>query len=423
MNSEGLLNIYPKEFKFPIQKMKQSSCSLHLHNNTTDEYVAFKVKVTDPKRYCVRPNTGVIPHGVTIDVTITMQALKEAPADMQCKDKFLIQSFAVARGTIVTSELFKKEARNKVEESKFKVAFFIPEKSIPEEVKIPPIEVNNPASKNINIQPAELKFPVQVNKQSSCSLQLKNNTTKDCIAFKVKVTNPRKYWVLPNQGTILPGTTIDVVVMMQALKEHPTDMKCEDKFLIQSVTVPRDMTLKDIASDLFKKEDGKIVEEFKMRVAYELVQGDTLYLKEVYIPPTKVNNPPSTKLNIRPMELKFPFELEEESSCSLQLTNNTIEEYVAFKVNVAAEKQYYCRPSIGVVLPGTTLDVTVVMQAPREPPADKHCQDQLIIQSVTVPRGTTSMDITSGLFTKETGKNVEEFALKVAYIAAEDKWF
>ncbi|KAL4366269.1 hypothetical protein GQ457_05G035090 [Hibiscus cannabinus] len=38
---------------------KQISCSLNL-SNKTDNYVAFKVKTTNPKKYCVRSNTGVV---------------------------------------------------------------------------------------------------------------------------------------------------------------------------------------------------------------------------------------------------------------------------------------------------------------------------------------------------------------------------
>ncbi|XP_054776656.1 vesicle-associated protein 2-2-like isoform X3 [Prosopis cineraria] len=56
---------------------------------------------------------------------LTMQALKEAPADMACKDKFLIQSTIVPVGTTnedITSSLFVKDDNKYVEENKLKVA-------------------------------------------------------------------------------------------------------------------------------------------------------------------------------------------------------------------------------------------------------------------------------------------------------------
>ena len=47
--------------------------SLFLKNNS--EYaVAFKVKTTAPKRYCVRPNSSVIKAHESMEVRIVMQA-------------------------------------------------------------------------------------------------------------------------------------------------------------------------------------------------------------------------------------------------------------------------------------------------------------------------------------------------------------
>ncbi|KAM1814387.1 hypothetical protein ACFX11_028058 [Malus domestica] len=119
----------------------------------------------------------------------------------------------------------------------------------------------------LSIQPLELKFPFEVKKHSSCSLQLTNKTA-NYVAFKVKTTNPKKYCVRPNAGVVLPGTTCDVTVTMQAQKEAPPDMQCKDKFLLQSVVAPEGATTKDITPEMFNKEDGKVVEEFKLRVIY-----------------------------------------------------------------------------------------------------------------------------------------------------------
>ncbi|KAJ0110664.1 vesicle-associated protein 1-3-like [Pistacia vera] len=119
----------------------------------------------------------------------------------------------------------------------------------------------------VNIQPSELKFPFELKKQSSCSMQL-TNKTDDYVAFKVKTTNPKKYCVRPNTGVILPRSTCNVTVTMQAQKETPPDLQCKDKFLLQSVVAPDSTTSKDIVAEMFNKEEGKIVEEFKLRVVY-----------------------------------------------------------------------------------------------------------------------------------------------------------
>ena len=57
---------------------KQLERSLVL-TNTSAKSVAFKVKTTAPKRYCVRPNSSVIKPQESIEVRILMQPLKELP--------------------------------------------------------------------------------------------------------------------------------------------------------------------------------------------------------------------------------------------------------------------------------------------------------------------------------------------------------
>ncbi|XP_042438107.1 vesicle-associated protein 1-3-like [Zingiber officinale] len=139
MNEGGFLDIDPKELKFVFELKKQSSSSLQLINKT-DQYVAFKVKTTNPKKYCVRPNTGIVLPSATCDVTVTMQAQKEAPPDMQCKDKFLLQSVIVEHGAMtkdITSEMFNKESGKVVDEFKLRVVYvpFSPPSPVPEEAE------------------------------------------------------------------------------------------------------------------------------------------------------------------------------------------------------------------------------------------------------------------------------------------------
>ncbi|KAH7885329.1 PapD-like protein [Phlebopus sp. FC_14] len=72
--------------------------------NNNSQPVAFKVKTTAPKLYCVRPNSGRIEPGESIDVSVMLQPMKdEPPLSTKCKDKFLIQS------TLLTLE---KETRD-----------------------------------------------------------------------------------------------------------------------------------------------------------------------------------------------------------------------------------------------------------------------------------------------------------------------
>ncbi|CAN8294916.1 unnamed protein product [Cochlearia groenlandica] len=123
-----LLDIQPRTLKFVVDLKKQSSCVVQL-TNTTLNFVAFKVKTTSPKKYCVRPNVGVVAPKSSCEFTVIMQALKEPPPDMVCKDKFLIQSTAVPAETTdddITASMFSKAVGKHIEENKLRVTLLPP---------------------------------------------------------------------------------------------------------------------------------------------------------------------------------------------------------------------------------------------------------------------------------------------------------
>ncbi|GER39208.1 vesicle-associated membrane protein [Striga asiatica] len=122
-----IVEVQPRELKFLFEVKKQSSCAVQLAN-VTDQYVAFKVKTTSPKKYCVRPNAGIIKPKSTCDFIVTMQAQNSAPHEMQCKDKFLIQSTVVPFGTTeddIVPDMFVKECEKYIEEVKLGVSLSI----------------------------------------------------------------------------------------------------------------------------------------------------------------------------------------------------------------------------------------------------------------------------------------------------------
>ncbi|KAM0067497.1 putative major sperm protein (MSP) [Helianthus debilis subsp. tardiflorus] len=119
----------------------------------------------------------------------------------------------------------------------------------------------------LEVQPLELKFLFELKKQSSCSVQMINKTNHH-VAFKIKTTNPKKYCVRPNTGVIDPNASCDFTVTMQAPKVVPPDMICRDKFLVQSTVVPEGTKEEDVTSNMFAKEDGKIVDEKRLKVIF-----------------------------------------------------------------------------------------------------------------------------------------------------------
>ncbi|ORX58164.1 hypothetical protein DM01DRAFT_1318936 [Hesseltinella vesiculosa] len=101
--------------------------------------IAFKVKTTAPKRYCVKPNSGIIEPNVSIDVQVVFQPFKEEPAlDTKCKDKFMVQTAPIEeswRGYSMMElwGIVEAEYRSIIGQKKIKCTFLPPDHSIPEE--------------------------------------------------------------------------------------------------------------------------------------------------------------------------------------------------------------------------------------------------------------------------------------------------
>ncbi|CAA2977801.1 vesicle-associated 2-1 [Olea europaea subsp. europaea] len=139
------------------------------------------------------------------------------------------------------------------------------------------------ANRLVSVHPEDLKFHVELEKHSYCDLKITNNT-ENHVAFKVKTTSPRKYFVRPNTGVIHPWDSsvirapyfIDNVlvafdlylVTLQAQREYPPDLPCKDKFLLQSTIVPPNVDVDQLAQDTFNKEGGRTIEERKLKVVY-----------------------------------------------------------------------------------------------------------------------------------------------------------
>uniref|UniRef100_A0A8C6EAB4 VAMP associated protein B and C n=1 Tax=Moschus moschiferus TaxID=68415 RepID=A0A8C6EAB4_MOSMO len=66
---EQVLSLEPQhelKFRGPFTDVVTTNLKL---GNPTDRNVCFKVKTTAPRRYCVRPNSGIIDAGASINVS------------------------------------------------------------------------------------------------------------------------------------------------------------------------------------------------------------------------------------------------------------------------------------------------------------------------------------------------------------------
>merc|ERR1712225_185821 len=78
------VEIEPTELAFARPFTTEVSQSLKIRNSNRTP-VAFKVKTTAPKQYCVRPNSGRIEPGKEVEVTVLLQAMKQdPPLDIKC---------------------------------------------------------------------------------------------------------------------------------------------------------------------------------------------------------------------------------------------------------------------------------------------------------------------------------------------------
>ncbi|KAI5417652.1 vesicle-associated protein 2-1 [Lathyrus oleraceus] len=119
----------------------------------------------------------------------------------------------------------------------------------------------------ISINPAELRFQFELEKQTFCDLKVFNKT-ENFVAFKVKTTSPKKYFVRPNTGVIHSWDSCIIRVTLQAQQEYPPDMQSKDKFLIQTTPLDPNTDVDDLPPDTFNKNSGKLTEELKLKVVY-----------------------------------------------------------------------------------------------------------------------------------------------------------
>jgi len=106
-----------------------SRCIMTLrHTGKSEHHIAFRVKTTQPRRYLVRPNNGIVAPGETESVTILLvekdkQALLQSfdrlgQSALDSKDKFLVQSFIVD-DNFAKEYVLEKSKSGRVESSAF----------------------------------------------------------------------------------------------------------------------------------------------------------------------------------------------------------------------------------------------------------------------------------------------------------------
>ncbi|EDK46678.1 hypothetical protein LELG_04859, partial [Lodderomyces elongisporus NRRL YB-4239] len=121
----------PSFFFFVIGSFTKQITEYLTLSNPTNQPLAFKVKTTAPKLYCVRPNASVIEPGQSLQISIILQGFSQPlPSDYKCKDKFLLVSVPASPQTDASKigELWPQlEAQNKAQviSKKLRVSYVI----------------------------------------------------------------------------------------------------------------------------------------------------------------------------------------------------------------------------------------------------------------------------------------------------------
>lgn len=116
------VEVTPQDLKFRFQLNKQLLGNISISNPMSSR-VAFKIKTTAPKKYVVRPSSGIVDAKSSMSIQVIMQAQKDYPADFQnCKDKFMVQTTVMAADEDqLTPDTFNKEVRKDLKETRLRV--------------------------------------------------------------------------------------------------------------------------------------------------------------------------------------------------------------------------------------------------------------------------------------------------------------
>jgi len=122
--SQVLLIEPPNELTFTGPFTQAVSSYMKL-KNPSDRKVCFKIKTTAPKRYCVKPNSGVVDPNSEVQIAVSLQPFDYDPTEKN-KHKFMVQSMFAPEGEINQDTLWKEINQDELMDSKLKCVFAMP---------------------------------------------------------------------------------------------------------------------------------------------------------------------------------------------------------------------------------------------------------------------------------------------------------
>ncbi|XP_076827585.1 vesicle-associated membrane protein-associated protein A isoform X1 [Brachyhypopomus gauderio] len=110
------------KFKGPFTDVVTTNLKLR---NPSDRKVCFKVKTTAPRRYCVRPNSGIIDPGASVIISVMLQPFDYDPNE-KSKHKFMVQTIFAPHNVTDLEAMWKDAKPEDLMDSKLRCVFELP---------------------------------------------------------------------------------------------------------------------------------------------------------------------------------------------------------------------------------------------------------------------------------------------------------
>ncbi|XKL59901.1 hypothetical protein PGB90_000917 [Kerria lacca] len=148
VKQEQILIIEPTnelKFKGPFTAPVTSYIKLR---NPSEHKVCFKIKTTAPKKYCVRPNSGILDPQKMSEIAVSLQPFDYDPDD-KSKHKFMVQSIIAPQdGEFNLDTLWKEATPDTLMNSKLKCFFEMPSDTVSTSSTCPLLEKEDPKKRD-----------------------------------------------------------------------------------------------------------------------------------------------------------------------------------------------------------------------------------------------------------------------------------
>ncbi|XP_023013803.1 vesicle-associated membrane protein-associated protein B/C [Leptinotarsa decemlineata] len=172
---EQVLQLEPQNellFRGPFTEANTACMKL---TNPTDKRVMFKIKTTAPKKYCVRPNSGILDPKEKKEIEICLQPCMYDATEKN-KHKFMVQSAFAPSGELNMEKIWKEIIPEHLMDSKLRCSFEISsnQSEIEDSRNLSPAASSTPVTKPSEISLKRAKLEMDQLKEEESYLKEEN---------------------------------------------------------------------------------------------------------------------------------------------------------------------------------------------------------------------------------------------------------